>query len=241
MKALVLCAGFGTRLGALTSDLPKPLLPILGEPLLAYTLRHLASQGVTDVALNLHYHGDQICRLVGDGSQYGVRVQYSVEEQPLGTAGAVRRLSDFFRGEAAFLVMYGDLLTDQALTPLLEAHRGHDADATLLLHQRAGSNSRVRLGSDCRIVAFAERPVGTAPEYDGPPWVNSGMYVVHERAIDLIPEGVADFPRDVFEPRLATSRFFGVPLTGFRCAIDSAERYAMAEEAAASGRCRLAR
>ena len=241
MKALVLCAGFGTRLGALTSDVPKPLLPILGEPLVAHTLRYLASQGVTDVAINLHYRGDQICRFIGDGAQFGVRVQYSIEEQPLGTAGAVRRLSAFFRGERAFLVMYGDLLTDQDVAPLLDAHRENDADATLLLHQRAGSNSRVRLEADGRIVAFAERPSGEAPQFDGPPWVNSGVYVVHDRAIDLIPEGVADFPRDVFEPGVATSRFFGVPLTGFRCAIDSPERYAMAEAAASSGRCRLAR
>lgn len=240
MKAVVLCAGEGRRLGALTRELPKPLLPLCGEPLLAHTLRHLAAHGQRDVGINLHYRGEQIRAFAGDGSAFGLRIHYAVEPELLGTAGALRGFADWLGGDGA-LVIYGDLLLDQDLGALLDAHRKRRADATLLLHRRAGSNSFVELDASGRVRAFVERPDPAERRALGEAWVNSGVQVLSADLLAELPPGPSDLPRDVYAPRCAELQLIGVPLDGYRCAIDSPERYAEAERALAEGRCRPGR
>ena len=239
MKAVVLSAGMGTRMGALTAAMPKPLLPLAGEPLLAHTLRYLRANGVDWVALNLHFMPDMIPAAVGDGARFGLAVHYSREETLLGTAGTLRALAPMLRDEPDVLVLYGDLLLDQDLGELVRAHRAHGADATLVLHERAGSNSLVRMDEAGRITGFVERPDEEERRANPFVWVNSGVAVVGPRLLDAIPEKVpADLPRDVYVPCLASLKIFGFPLTGYRCAIDSPDRYAQAEEALRTGACR---
>src|SRR5690349_6978834 len=112
MKAMVLCAGLGTRLGDLTRDLPKPLLSVDGQPLLAYLLGHLKAQGFIEVAINLHFLPHLIPEHFGDGRSCTMRFSYSHEDTLLGTAGGLKKMETFFRDETAFLVQYGDVLTD---------------------------------------------------------------------------------------------------------------------------------
>ncbi len=238
MKALVLCAGMGTRLGELTRELPKPLLPMGDEPLLGLTLRYLARHGYDQIAINLHFRPELIEGYLGDGARLGVKVTYSREEQLLGTAGAVKRLAPFFADERDFLVVYGDLLIDEDLSAMRARHRERAATATLLLHQRVGSNSLVRLDEDGRITGFVERP-GEEERLASPfPWVNSGVQILTPRIIDEIPDGPTDLPRDVYGPLLARETIYGYPLSGYRCAIDSPARYDEARAAVASGRYR---
>ena len=243
MRALVLSAGYGTRLGELTRETPKPLLPIEGVPLLVRTLQHLAAQGFRDVAVNLHFRGDLVRAALGDGAAAGVRVTWSEEPTLLGTAGAVRALRGFFEADddESFLVLYGDLLLDVDFAPLIAQHRATRAAATLLLHQRAGSNSLVQMGDDRRITGFVERPTPEERARAPFPWVNSGAQVLHRTLLDRIPEGaVSDLPRDVYAPAVADGvALYGVPLQGYRCAIDSPARYAEAQAALREGRCRL--
>lgn len=242
MRALVLCAGRGTRLGDLTRDLPKPLLPVEGVPLVVRMLGHLSALGFTEVALNLHHHAERVREAVGDGSRAGVSVTYAVETTLLGTAGAVRNLADFLcaGGDESFLVLYGDLLIDEDLRPMIAAHRDRDATATLLLHQRAGSNSLVARDDAGRITDFLERPDDAARRANPMPWVNSGVQILHRRAVSLIPpDSPADLPADVYQPLVRRERFFGHPLSGYRCAIDSPTRYEAACRAYAEGRCQL--
>lgn len=235
MKAVVFCGGFGTRLGALTADVAKVMLPLAGEPLLAHTLRWLRSQGVTDVGVNLHFRGDSIRACFGDGSAHGVSLVYLEETALAGTAGTLRAFRGFL-GDDDAITVYGDLLIDQDLGELFAVHRARGADATLLLHQRAGSNSLVRLGAEQRITAFIERPTEEERAAAPHPWVHSGVTVVGPRLVAAIPEGaVVDLPRDVYVPGVDRMRLFGVPLSGYRCAIDSPERYAEAERAIATG------
>lgn len=240
MKAIVLCAGEGRRLGELTRARPKPLLPLCGEPLLAHTLRHLAAHGFREVGINLHYLGDQIRASIGDGAGLGVRVHYSVERELQGTAGALHGFADWLAGEDA-LVLYGDLLLDQDLGVLLEVQRKQRADATLLLHRRSGSNSFAELAPDGRIRAFVERPDPSRRNSLGEVWVNSGVQLLAASLLAELPPGPSDLPRDVYAPRCGELRLFGVPLEGYRCAIDSPERYAQAERALAAGLCRPGR
>jgi NDP-sugar pyrophosphorylase family protein len=240
MKAMVLCAGFGTRLGDLTRELPKPLLPLHDQPLLAYLLGHLKSQGFREVAINLHFLPHLIGRHFGDGSRWEMKFSYSHEPTLLGTAGGVKKMAAFFRDQQAFLVQYGDVLTDQDFAPLIKFHTERNALATLLVHQRAKSNSVVSLDPSGRVIGFLERPSDEERRGVVSPWVNSGICICSPEILAHIPEGkTCDLPRDVFAPLVATGRLFGFPLTGYRCAIDSVERLAEARAAVAGGRCRV--
>ena len=241
MKALVLCAGYGTRLGDLTREVPKPMLPICGEPLLAYTLRYLAHYGFDQVAINLHFKPKIIVDYFGHGSKFGVTLHYSYEEVLLGTAGAVKNLESYFSNVDDFLVMYGDLLTDQNLTALMEFHRAKQARATLLLHQRAESNSLVQMDETNLIIGFVERPTEAERQAAPYPWVNSALQILNRRMLAHISSGQsADLPRDVYIPMLKQEPIYGFPLTGYRCAIDSPSRYAEVQAAVAEGRYSLA-
>ncbi len=240
MRALVLCAGFGTRLGDLTRETPKPMLPIGDDALLGHTLSHLASLGFTDVAVNLHFKPEIVMAHVGDGSRYGLRVTYAPEPELLVTAGAVRNLRDFLSVDEDFLVLYGDLLIDEDFAAMMADHRARRASATLLLHQRKGSNSLVRVDGD-RVTGFVERPDEEERARNPFPWVNSGAQVLNRRMIERIPEGRAsDLPRDVYVPSLGDELIMGRPLSGYRCAIDSPARLEEARAAWADGRYRRA-
>ena len=236
MKAVVLCAGYGTRLGDLTREAPKPMLPLHGQPLLAYTLRYLAAYGCRRIAVNLHYLPEQITSYFGDGAAYGVSLHYSYEPVLLGTAGAIRKLAPWLAGDDDFIVMYGDILTDQDLTILLEAQRRYRAAATILLHQRPGSTSVAQLDDTGRITAFIERPSDAERAAIAEPWANSSVYVLNRRILEHIPAAdPADLGKDVFARVAQIELLQGVALTGYRCAIDSPERYRQAEAAIAGG------
>lgn len=240
MKAMVLCAGFGTRLGNLTRELPKSMLPVNGHPMLAYILANLARQSFTEIVINLHFRPDDIREHFGDGSRWGLSLTYSEETTLLGTAGAVKKLAAHFRDDAAFLVHYGDVITDQDFRPMLDFHREHKALATLLLHQRAKSNSVVSLDPDQRVTGFLERPTEEARRGVTSAWVNSGVCLCSPEVLDLIPDATpCDLPRDVFVKLTASGRLWGFPLTGYRCAVDSPERLQAASETLSEGRCGL--
>src|SRR5262245_24815802 len=134
VKAMVLCAGYGTRLGALTRDIPKPMLPLAGYPMLAYIIAHLHTHGFDQLAVNLHFRPEIIRDYFGDGSAWKVSLVYSEEPRLLGTAGGLRKMASFFHNEEAFLVHYGDIITDQDFTAMLRFHRQKHALVTLLTH-----------------------------------------------------------------------------------------------------------
>ena len=238
MKAIVLAAGLGTRLGVLTNEIPKPLLDIGGRTILGHILSQLAAAGFVDVAINLPHHAQKIRDHVGDGRRFGLRVMYSTEEHLLGTAGGARKMLDLFEpalgpAPAPILVHYGDVVTDQDLGLLWQAHlHNHlhkDASATLLLHRRRGSNSVVEVDSSNRILSLEERPAKLRTEEH---WVHSGISVVEAELLCSVPLGAAaDLPKDVYIPALKRgSSLLGHPLEGNRIAVDSAERLAEARK-----------
>lgn len=237
MRGIVLCAGYGTRLGHLTRAIPKPMLPIQGRPLLEYTLRYLAGYGINQIAINLHFLPEQITDYFGNGDAFGVSLFYSYEKKLLGTAGAVKNIAKWLRDVGDFLVVYGDLLIDQDLRALLASHREKSALATLLLHQRRGSNSLVRMNEASRITGFIERPTEEQRKENPFPWVNSGVYALNSRILAFIPLGpTSEFPDDVFSRIMEQEPIYGFPLSGYRCAIDSPARYEEAKAAVAEGR-----
>lgn len=240
MRAMVLCAGYGTRLGDLTRETPKPMLQLQGRPLLEYIVCYLSRQGFDDIAINLHFMPEAIREYFGDGASRNVRLTYSYEPELLGTAGGVKKMEHFLRQDDLFLIQYGDVLTDQNLAEMVEFHHARRALATLLVQQRARSNSVVSMDEEGRIVGFLERPTEEERAGVNSPWVNSGICIGTPELLDVIPANVTcDLPRDIFPKLVGSGRLYGFPLSGYRCAVDSPDRLAEARCALAEGRCRI--
>lgn len=231
MKAMVLAAGMGTRLGGLTEACPKPMLDVQGQPILAYILSNLARHGFRDLVINLHFLPEAIESHFGDGARWGIRINYVHEDHLLGTAGSVKHAEDLLQSDEPILVQYGDVLTNQDLGAMVASHKTNQADLTLLLHQRAHSNSIVAMDADHRIQALLERPDEAARAKVASTWVNSGVYLMNPSVIRDLPTATpCDFPRDIFPDLIQSKRVFGFPLTGYRCAIDSPERLEKARQ-----------
>jgi mannose-1-phosphate guanylyltransferase len=194
---MLLGAGLGTRLRPITYELPKPLVPILGQPVMSHILRLLAEHGFDQVVANLHYFPDMIRDHFGDGSRYGVNVTYSYEPELLGTAGGVRNVREFFGGET-FLIISGDALTDIDLTRLWEGHREKGGIGTLAL-KRVPDPSQLGVvitGEDGRIQGFQEKPDRAEALSD---LGSCGIYVFEPEIFDHFPEAeFVDWARDVF-------------------------------------------
>ena len=232
MKAIILSAGYGTRLGELTKEMPKPMLDINGKPMLEYIINNLRDHNFTDLIINLHFKPEKIKNYFGDGTNFGVKISYVYEKELLGTAGGVKNVESFFKETSEpFLVHYGDVVNEQNFTKMLKFHKEKNALATLLLHQRKKSNSIVCLDEENRIINFLERPSDEERKGIKSPWVNSGVCICSLEILDLIPENTAcDLPRDIFSRNVQTNKLFGFPLSAFRCAIDSQERLKLVKD-----------
>jgi mannose-1-phosphate guanylyltransferase len=197
MRAMLLGAGLGTRLRPITYELPKPIVPVLGEPVMGHILRLLARHGFDEVIANLHYFPDLIRDRFGDGSDYGVKLGYSFEEELLGTAGGVRNVRDFL-GDETFLIISGDALTDVDLGALWRRHREAGGIGTLAL-KRVEDTSQlgvVIVGEDGRIQGFQEKP---DPAEALSNLGNCGIYVFEPEIFDYFPEtDFVDWAQDVF-------------------------------------------
>ncbi|MDE1174024.1 MAG: nucleotidyltransferase family protein [Parvibaculaceae bacterium] len=244
-KALVLAAGMGSRIRPVAGDLPKPLVPFGGEPILAHNLRWLVASGVTEVWINLHFQAEMISSLVGDGSGFGLHVRYTFEPELLGTAGALGNLGDIFNDR--MFVIYGDSILRMDLDALLEKHADADADVTISLfdrdvHAHTGiAGGRVEIAPDGRVTGFVEGAL--PPGGGGRDLVNAGVYVCEPNIKALIPPArLVDFGRDVFPAMLARrDPLFAhvIEPDGYCLGLDTPESFAAGEALLASGRIRF--
>ncbi len=242
MKAMVLCAGFGTRLGDLTRETPKPMLDLDGQPMLAWILAHLRQNGFSMVGINLHFQADTIQNHFGEGDSLGVKLIFSREPELLGTAGGAGRIGELLCPKETFLIQYGDVITDADLGEMVRVHRERGAVATIMVHERERSNSVVEFGDDGRVIRLLERPDENERKTTSSRYVNSGICVAEPELLKFIPAGrAADLPRDVFPALIAEGKLFAYPLNGFRCAVDSPERLETARLALRDGQCRITR
>lgn len=202
MKVMILAAGKGTRLWPLTLEIPKVLLPVGGRPLVEYTIDWLKSYGISEIAINLHHLGEKIKDSLGDGSRFGAKISYSLEEKLLGTAGSVKRMEHFF--DSTFVVFYGDNLTDFDLSQMIEFHREKGAMATLAIFEapNPGEVGVVEVSNEGCILSFVEKPLSLIPNPQSPVLGSSGIYVLEKEVLNHIPnQGLSDFACDVF-PKL---------------------------------------
>jgi len=225
MKALILAAGKGTRLGSLTENYPKPMLPVGGKPLLAHHMAWLRSFGITEVAVNLHHAADVIRDFFGDGERYGVKLTYSYEPELMGTAGAARRLEHFL--DERFVVVYGDVFSNVDLARLESFHvdglaaAAAGAGLTMSLYQVPNPTEcgLVELDAGGRVRRFVEKPPLEEVFTD---LANSGILICDPALLSEVPaETVYDFGRDLLPALLAQGcPVMGVPLTDGEYVID---------------------
>jgi NDP-sugar pyrophosphorylase family protein len=239
MRALVLSAGHGTRLGELTTHTPKPMLDVAGQPLLAIIIANLRRQGIRDIAVNLYAHPEVIISRLGDGTRLGVRLHYVREDELLGTLGAAKNIEDCLAHDGPFLLHYGDVVTDQDFTDLVALHRDRAALVTILVHERPGSNSVATISQGGRVTGFVERPSAAERADLESNWAFSGIAILDPGVLRTIPPGASDLPRDLLPGLASEGRLYAAPLTGYRRAVDSPSRLHALREDVEAGRCRL--
>jgi len=236
---MILAGGMSTRLYPLTKDVPKPLVPVAGEPITAHVIRWLRSFGYDEIAINVHYLADRIMARFGDGSDYGVKLHYLVEPKLTGSAGALKQLEAFFT--EPFVVVGCDDLTDANLDALVAFHRKSSALATIGLVEAADVEQYgvVVTADDGRIVDFQEKPArGTERSH----LVNTGIYAFDPAIFEHIPaDTFYDFGKNVFPAlQMQNAAFFGVRMPGaYWCDIGTPGEYRRATADALAGRVAL--
>lgn len=202
-QVAILAGGMGTRLKSRTGDLPKPMAPVMGRPVLEHQIDLCRRHGLTRIALLVHYAHAAISDHFGDGSNFGVQIEYHVEEEPRGTAGALRDALDAM--EERFLVLYGDTYADIDLTAFLAAHASTPADATLLLHPNDHPQDSDLIALDDRGFVLGVHPYPRPEDEVLANLVNAALYIIERDAIrDAIPvTGRHDLAKHSFPAMLA--------------------------------------
>src|SRR5215211_7832918 len=214
MRAMILAAGLGTRLRPLTYVMPKPVAPVLNRPIVAWIAELLREHGFEQVVTNLSYLPEQIREVLGDGSSFGLRISYSEESEPLGTAGGVGKVRDFLSETDSFLIISGDALTDIDLSGMRDAHDANVAAGAIatLATKRVEDTTQFGVAitdADGRIQGFQEKPQPAEALSD---LANCGIYMFSSEIFDHFPppdhrtpagdenqpEGFVDWAMDVF-------------------------------------------
>lgn len=232
MQAVILAEGEGVRLRPLTESMPKPLLRVAGIPLIQYNIELFEGHGVKDIIICTSYKREVIRQALGDGSQFGIKLEYSESEQPSGTAGALKKASWMLEPEK-FFVANSDEIKEIDLYAMRRFHEDNEADATIALTKADDvSQFGVAKMEDKRIAEFVEKP---KVEQTQPKLVNSGLYLFEPKVIEMIPN-LPCYERSMLEkvvfPKLARmGRLFGFPFSGRWITVNTLEQYEAAEKA----------
>jgi len=231
VRGMILAAGMGTRLRPLTNHLPKALVEVAGKPLLFYAVETLAASGIREVVVNLHHYGEMIRERLGDGSQFGVSVHYSVEDPLLGSGGGIlhaRRLL----ADATFVTLNADTIVDVDLGPILAEHRRRNATATLLLRKdpRMEAFGLIQIDGKDRIGQFlAHRRPGAPKDLEA--FMYTGVQILEPRIFSYMSENQAFSITEKTYPKMlaAGEPLYGRRFSGFWSTVGTAEELAAAE------------
>lgn len=227
---MILAAGKGTRLLPLTKNLPKCLMPLAGLPLIDWQLHWLKDHDVTECIINLHYLPDQVQNHVQDGRQHGLRVEYSLEPELLGTAGAVKKVADFFYKDP-FLVIYGDNFSQWNLEKLKQLYNTVSCAGVMAVHWREDvtSSGMVETNEEDMIMRYTEKPPVEAVTTN---WVNAGFYLLNPKVLDYIPQDTfCDFSYHVIPAMLRAGEvLYAAKMDQPIIGIDTLQAYKKADE-----------
>ncbi len=212
MKAMILAAGFGTRLFPLTIDRTKPAIPFLGKPLVGYVAEYVAKFGFTDIIVNLHHQPDSVRGALGDGSRFGVHIDYTVEEpEILGTAGALDNARHVL-GDEPFLIVNGKIISDIDIAAAVETHKSAGALATMVLKPNVKREKFTIVETEGgRVTGFGdmalpltEEEIRDTQHETTTPLMFTGIHILDPRVFEYIPPGVySDIVPAVYRPALA--------------------------------------
>jgi len=222
VQAVILVGGEGTRLRPLTSTVPKPVVPLVDRPFIAYMLEWLVRHGVDDVVMSCGFLATAVRNVLGDGSQYGLRLRFIEEPEPRGTAGALKYAEDLL--DDRFLMLNGDVLTDIDVTAQIAQHDETGATGTLALVpvDDPTAYGLVRLREDHAVAEFVEKP--SADQIDTN-LISAGAYVLERRVLDLIPaDQNVSIEREIW-PQLVGNGLFGYASDAYWLDIGTPERY----------------
>jgi len=231
-RAMILAAGYGTRLGDLGTTRPKPMLPVTGAPLVRWAVLWLRYHGIREIVVNLHHLGEQIEAELGDGSALDVAIVYSREDgEILGTGGGLRKARPLLDDghDGAIVVMNGKVLVDLDLDEVLAFHRTHGAEATMVVRPDADAErwGSQQVAADGRIVRFLGRaPLVDVPAPVGEPTMFTGIQVIQSRFLDRVPpDGAQCIIRTAYRSLFDEGRLFGVVTERYWWEHSTPERY----------------
>ncbi|MBR8835273.1 MAG: mannose-1-phosphate guanyltransferase [Stigonema ocellatum SAG 48.90 = DSM 106950] len=229
MRAVLMAGGSGTRLRPLTSDLPKPMVPILNRPIAEHIINLLKRHQITEVVATLHYLPDVLRDYFLDGSDFGVQMTYAVEEdQPLGTAGCVKNIAELL--DETFLVISGDSITDFDLQAAIEFHKQKKSKATLILTRVPNpiDFGVVIMDEESRIRRFLEKPSTSEIFSDT---VNTGTYILEPEVLEYLSVNTeSDFSKDLFPLLLKEDEpMYGYIAKGYWCDVGHLDTYRQAQ------------
>lgn len=212
MKAMILAAGFGTRLFPLTIDRTKPAIPFLGKPLVGYVAEYIASFGINQIVVNLHHQPQSVKDALGDGKQFGVHIEYTIEEPNiLGTAGALDNARKHLMDEA-FLIVNGKIITDIDISGAIKAHKSSGALATMVLKSNikrerftvVETNENLITGFGGFPQPLTDEEIRDPQSEINDPLMFTGIHILEPRVFDYIPPGIfSDIVSDIYRPALA--------------------------------------
>ena len=210
MKAMILAAGFGSRLRPLTDRVPKPLIEVAGKPLIAYPLALVRAAGIREVVVNLHHHGAAIRAALGDGAAYGVSIRYSEEDPILDTGGGILHARHLL-GDEPFVVLNSDSIMDLDLRRLIAWHHAHGAIATMVLRadREAARYGFIEIDRDHRVRRFLGRPARVAEPLTA--LMFAGVHVLEPQVFSYMASGVFGITRQTYPAMLAA----GCPVSGY--------------------------
>lgn len=235
MKAVIMAGGKGTRVRELTKDeIPKPMLPIAGKPILYHQIVSLKSCGIHDYIIIIGYKGEKIANYFGDGSNFGISIEYIWEDEPLGTAGAFFYLKKQITDD--FLLIYGDIVFDIDIERMLTFHKSHEAIATLFVHPSSHpfDSDLVVTNKSNIVIAFDSK--GNIRNYYYNNYVNAGVYIFSPNIFnDLDKAKKMDLEKDILTRQLINQKVFAYHSTEYAKDVGTVERIAAAEKDMARG------
>lgn len=229
-SAIILAGGRGERLRPYTNDRPKVMVEIAGKPILAWQIEWLKSFGITKFVLTVSYKHEVVEDYFGDGSKFGIEIDYSIEETPLGRGGGIKKAfkSSLISKENDVVVCNGDIITKLDLSKMIDEHLTQKALVTLLLVPYISRWGVVKVDEQSsHISGFEEKP-------KLPYWINGGIYLFNREVEPMLPE-VGDHEKETF-PKIPKNKFLGFKDVGFWRAVDVVKDKSEAEDFLNSGR-----
>jgi len=229
MKAIILAGGLGERLRPLTDKIPKPLLKVKGKPIIEWCIENLKNNGFVDIILSVGYKADMIENYLKDGSKLGVNIIYNIEDEPLGTGGAVKEICKKFKIKEPFILVWGDNLANYNFKQMLEQHKKTNATITMALTKREDvEHFGVAKLQNKKIIGFVEKPARQEAPSN---LINAGAFIINPEALNILPDGKSNIERQCFE-KLATEngKVFAYKHKGYWFPTDTLEKYKKAKE-----------